>query len=303
MNYYINPACLTSAFTVPSVVVDNHLKFAKAEHLKVLLYIMRNIMSDAEISVIAEACDLSEYEVNEALLYWADAGVLCPKDIVAVAPKPQKAKSARVKKPTINDVTRRGNEDPKIAYMLREAELKFGRFLTPNEKQSLLWLYDDNGIDVSLILYIVQIAVERDKANVRFIETMALDWMKKGIETLADADNEVRRMAMGEKAWRVVCSAFGLEARKPSQKETELSLKWIDEWGFSQKMLVAAYEACVDTKSKFSIAYVAKILENWHKKGYTKPEDIEKKPKENKEQNDIAAYDLDLFEKMINSKD
>ena len=63
MNFYINPACLTSAFTVPAAVVDNHLKFTKAEHIKVLLFVMRNMMSDVSEQAIAEATDLSEYDV------------------------------------------------------------------------------------------------------------------------------------------------------------------------------------------------------------------------------------------------
>ena len=60
-----------------------------------------------------------------------------------------------------------------------------------------------------------------------------------------------------------------------------------------------AYDECVNKKSKFSFPYVAKIIEVWHEKGYMKPEDIEKAPKKN----DFASYDMDLYEKMINSKD
>lgn len=302
MNYYINPACLTSAFTVPSAVVDNHLKFAKAEHLKVLLYVMRNMMTDAEISVIAEACDLSEYEVNEALLYWADAGVLCPKNTAVAAPKAEKA-ITKSEKPTRTDVAKRGNEDAKIRYLLREAQLKFGRNLKTNESNTLVWLYDDQGLDVSLILLIIQYAVAHKKANIRFIESTAVDWIDKGIDNITDADAELRRMALGEQAWGIVSSVFGLERRKPSKKETDYSVLWVEDWKLSRDMLFAAYEECVNQKSKFIFSYVIKILENWHEKGYREPSDIEKKPKESKEANDIAAYDLDLFEKMINSKE
>ena len=136
---------------------------------------------------------------------------------------------------------------------------------------------------------------------IKFIEQIALDWVDKGIDNLTDADNEVRNMAMRDKTWSIVCAAFGLDRRKPSKKETEYSVKWIEEWGFSRDMLTAAYESCVNSTSKFTFPYVAKILEKWHEKGYTKPEDIEGKPKTPK--NNIAAYDIELFEKMINSKD
>ena len=39
-------------------------------------------------------------------------------------------------------------------------------------------------------------------------------------------------------------------------------------------MLKAAYDICVDKKTKLSFAYVAKILESWHAAGYKTPADV-----------------------------
>ena len=302
MNYYINPQCLTAVFTVPSAVVDNHLKFAKAEHIKVILYIMRNMMSEIDENEIKNACGISDYDVKEALLYWADSGILLPKGRSVISENTPEIKSVtKIEKPTRADVARRG-DDPKIRFLLRETQMKFGRNLKSNETSTLVWLYDDQGLEVSLILLIIQYAVAHNKANIRFIESTAVDWVKKGIDDIESAEEELKRMAMSEQAWGIVSSAFGLEKRKPSQKETELSYLWLNVWGFSKDMLERAYEECVNAKSKFSFAYTAKILENWYKKGYKNPLDIEEK-KPQAEENNFAAYDLDLFEKMLNSKD
>ena len=108
-------------------------------------------------------------------------------------------------------------------------------------------------------------------------------------------------MAMSEQAWGIVCSAFGLEKRKASKNELKLSLMWVDEWKMSREMLTAAYNACVDGISKFDMKYVSKILENWHEKGYKTPDDIEEKKNSGGEKESFAAYDIDLFEKMLNS--
>ena len=304
MDYYINPANFMSVFTVPSIVADRYLKLAKAEHVKVLLYIMRNMSAEISVEDTAENTDVSVYDVKEALLYWADAGILLPKEqpVAVKTPEPEVKMVTRAERPSRQDIARRGMEDEKIQYLLREAQMKLGRILKSNETQSLVWLYDDQGLDVSLILMIIQYAVEKNKANIRFIESTAVDWINNGIDTITLADEELRKMAMGEQAWSVVSACFGLDKRKPSKKETELSLKWIEEWKLSREMLIAAYEECVNAKSKFSMQCTAKILENWYNKGYKTPEDIEKKPKPQKE-NDISAYDLDLYEKMMSSKD
>ena len=149
MDYYINHTAYTNAFAVPSVVVDNHLKLAKAEHIKVLLYIFKNAAEIPDTDALASATGLDPYDVEEALLYWADAGILLPKE-----PKPETAKAPAKKAvaqeilPTRKDVSQRGAEDARVRYLMREAQLKLGRNLKSNEAQTLLWLYDDQGLDV-----------------------------------------------------------------------------------------------------------------------------------------------------------
>ena len=303
MSYLINPKAFSAVFTVPSAVADKHLKLARGEHIKVLLYIMRNMSVNPNNAEIAAATGLSEYEVEEALLYWESAGILMPDG------KP--AEKAEIKAPAVKqnakpdraDVARRGAEDEKIRYLLTETQMKLGRNLKSNETSTLVWLYDDLGLDVSLILMIVQYAAAHGKARIGFIESTAIDWVDRGISTIAAADKELNQMAMSEQAWGIVSSAFGLEKRKASKNELKLSLMWVSEWKISREMLTAAYNACVDGISKFDMKYVSKILENWHEKGYKTPDDIEEKKKSDTKKRSFAAYDLDLFEKMLNSDD
>lgn len=302
MDYYINPTSFSAVFTVPTAVTDRYLKFAKAEHIKVLLYILRNMSENFSLNDISENTDVSLFDVKEALLYWADAGILVEKDKPAVVSDVKTPKTVQQSmKPSRTDVAKRGSEDPKIRYLLNQAQLKLGRNLKSNESSTLVWLYDDEGLDVSLILLIIQYAVQHNKANIRFIESVAVDWINEGIDNISDADEWFKNIALMEQSWAVVSKAFGLERRKPSKKESELVFKWIDEWKISKEMLVAAYEACVDAKSKFSFPYVAKIIESWHKNGYTKPEDIKQDTKP--EQNDMATFDLNLYQKMLDSED
>ncbi len=301
MSYLINPKAFSAVFTVPAAVADKHLKLARGEHIKVLLYIMRNMSVNPNNAEIAAATGLSEYDVAEALLYWEGTGILMPDG------KP--AEKAEVKAPAVKqnakpdraDVARRGAEDEKIRYLLTETQMKLGRNLKSNESSTLVWLYDDLGLDVSLILMIVQYAAAHGKARIGFIESTATDWVNRGISTIAAADKELNQMAMSEQAWGIVCSAFGLEKRKASKNELKLSLMWVDDWKMSREMLTAAYNACVDSISKFDMKYVSKILENWHEKGYKTPDDIEEKKNSGGEKESFAAYDIDLFEKMLNS--
>lgn len=304
MDYYLNPLSLSGAFPVPNSVVDNYFKFSKPEHIKVLLYVLRNMSSDPDNTQIANDCNLDEYEVKEALLYWADAGIILPKTApvpVSSGEKENRQAVKRNEKPSRSDIAKMSLEDSKIQYLLGEAQKRLGRNLRDTEQRTLVWLYDEVELPVSVILLVLQYAISKDRPKISFVESLAVDLANKGIDNIADADRELHKLDMADKAWQTVSAIFGLERRKPSKKESETAVLWLVDWKISKEMLSLAYDECVNKKSKFVFSYVAKIVENWHNEGYTKPEDIKEKEKIKAE--DFASYDIDLYEKMLNSKD
>lgn len=298
MIYNINPAVFSSTYAIPTDVADKYLKIATHTQLKVLLYFMRNISDGIDSQKISDALRLDINETEDALLFWQQCGILTgaiPKE----EPKTVVVKSTL---PSRTDVIKRGLEDKQLMFLLREAQLKFGRNLKQNESQLLVSLYDDHGMDPSVILLLLGYAVREGKCNLTFVKKTATHWLESGVETIMDAENLIAEAAKQNLAWSVVQSAFGIERRNPSTKEAELANLWVNEWKISTELLKAAYDACVDAKTKLSMPYVAKIIESWHKDGITNPEQISSKKKNVKPQgkNDYAGYDLDLFEKMLN---
>lgn len=299
MVYNINPQIFHSAFSVPSDVADKYLKLSKGEHLKVLIYILRNSIKNPTVEEISFETDVSVYDVKEALLFWADAGFLIIDN--TSKEKENKKSVKKTLKPSRLDVAKRGLEDQKLSYLLNQTQMIFGRMLKDNEVETFGWLYDDLGLDVSLILFIVQYAKQQGKANIRFIESTATQWCDKGIETIAEAEQEIKETAVAMEAWYFVSRTFGIEQRKPSEKEKTLSLKWVKEWNISKELLKKAYDICIDNKSKFSFPYIAKIIENWHKDGINSIDDLDNSSKKNQKMQ--GAYNIDLFEQMLDSKD
>lgn len=299
MTYTINTAVFGNTFSVPSAVADKYLKIATHTQLKVLLYFMRNISEGIEPGRISDALSLPQGEVEDALVFWQQRDIL-----VGEAPKDAESKTVIVNStlPTRADVIKRGLEDEHLMFLLREAQLKFGRNLKQNESQLLVSLYDDHGMDVSVILLLLQYAAREGKCNVSFVKKTATHWLQSGVETVIDAERLIADVAKQNLAWSIVQNAFGIEKRNPSAKELEYSNLWINEWKISTDMLKAAYDACVDAKTKLSMPYVAKIIESWHKEGVTTPDQAvaQKSKKQTVQKADYAGYDLDLFEKMLN---
>lgn len=314
MEYQVNPSKLGAVFMLPCEVVDKHIKLAGAVQLKVLLWSMRNISEVITAEKIAEALRLPAVDVSDALLYWTESGILLENGGVSsptadtaenkTPSSPAKtAKAVTATKPSREEVIQRGSESEEIAFLLREAQLKFGRTLRQSEASTLVWLCDDEGMDIAVILMLIEYAKSENKCTIGYIERTALDWINDGVETLSQAEEKICEMHAHRSAWSKVCSAMGLERRRPSKKELDLAVKWVDQWNFSSDMLRLAYDKCVDATSKFSMSYVSKILEGWHKKGISKPEDIDSDidtaPKKSRAKPSFAGYDLSKIEQML----
>lgn len=306
MKFTINPTVFGNTFAVPSVVADKYLKIATHTQIKVLLYFMRNISGGIDPQKISESLSLPTTEVEDALLFWQQRDILVGEEIKQEQPKQVIINSTM---PTRADVIKRGLEDKQLMFLLREAQLKFGRNLKQNESQLLVSLYDDYGMDPSVILLLLQYAVREGRCNISFVKKTATHWLNQGVETVVDAERLITEQTKQNLAWNIVQNAFGIERRNPSTKELELSNLWINEWQISKDLLKAAYDACIDAKTKLSMPYVAKIIESWHKDGITTPDDIKQKKvgdsakaPRSKGKTDYAGYDLDLFEKMMKEK-
>lgn len=306
MGYKVNPASLFGAFSLPSEVVDKHIKMAGAVQLKTLLYIYRNPAADIDAEAISAYLSIPTADVRDCLSFWADAGLLLSNGEVAkpLSPAPEAPRvhiRPQTQKPDRAEVVKRGNENAEIAFLLRETQQKLGRTLRQSESSTLVWLYDDEGMSVSVILMVIEFAISDGKANIGYIERTALDWLDSGVETPADAEQKIAEIYKTRNYFAIMRRAFGLPDRLPGKKETEFSRLWIGEWKLSGDMLRAAYEICVDNTGKYSLTYIGKILKDWHLKGITKPEDI---PSEAPKKSDgFATYDKSLLDSMLNSID
>lgn len=310
MDYIVNPASFTSAFTLPGDIADKHLKLASPTQLKVIIFVFRHLADAKSSEQIAAALNLKQNEVDDALLYWQTAGILISKNTETLDKKednkkPKTIKKAQAEMPTRQDVARRAVDDSRFAFLLQESQAKFGRLLKDNESRVLLWLYEDEGMEVSLILMLLEYAISENKCTLSFIQRTAAEWLNNGVASISDAEEYITALYKKKTAWKIVEAAFGIEDRLPSSKELEYSGKWINEWGFDRNILRLAYEICVDAKSKFSMAYVAKILESWNAAGVKTEAEAKQKIKARKAEGSDTdfghtAEELDLIEKMIN---
>ena len=305
MKYEIDPKSLKNMFALPGCVADEHLKLAPHSALKVLIYIMRNSVSDE--AEICKAAGVNEVELKEALMYWDNAGVLMRQkqpeaEVQQAAPAVNKPTvPMRNERATRAQIARRADESKEIRLVLQQAEMKFCRPLKDTERSALVYILDELGVSAPVTLMLIEYAVAENRTTAAFLESTAVDWVNRSVDTVALAEKEMQRSDQKNRAWSVVRSAVGLDDRRPSAKEGEACVRWTVEWGFSGKMIRLAYDQCVDNTGKISFPYMNKVLKSWHDAGVTTPEAVAASAKKNEADKSAAkagsapSFDLSLF--------
>ena len=327
MNFKVRKDFKTPPFSVPSEIVDSHIKLAGALQLRVILYCLRHTY-DAEINpaLMAELFAVSEEDVNDALMFWSELGFIeCESNAFVAQPtvvEPVKVAPPKTPRPDRKEVARRGLESPEIAFLLNEAQQKFGRMLKQSESSVLVWIYDDLGMDASLILMVLEYAVQAGKVNISYIEKIARDWSESGVDSIVAAEQRIVQLNNNRSAWNKMRRAFGLDSRSPSATEESLAVLCVIEWKMEDALLKRAYDACVDSLGKYNVKYIKKVLTEWHKQGISSVKQLEqssvssngkaaestsdkpaKKSKTSKNKFEgMATYDLSLIDQIINEE-
>lgn len=307
MKYAVNPFASEGFFSLPNIV-EKKLKIATFEQLKVIVWAAKNGVGEIDANAVAEALRISESAAIDALDFWAECGALLKKDAPKVQQEPKKETKKAVRAATIlpsrQEIARRGSECPQIAFLLQDAQMKFGRALKDSEASLIVWLYDDHGIDVPLMLMLFEHAKAMNNFRIGFIERTAMDWIDAGITDVTSAEEYLATQKAKQGAWAIVERAFGIPHRKPSDKETEFAHKWVNEWQVSFDLLKEGYNICIDNKAKLSMAYINKILETWVSSGVKTLQDIKQgESKSAKPQNTSAKYDIGLAKKRMFTSD
>ncbi len=324
MEYQLNLGAWNSVFAVPSAIVDRHIKLAGAAQLKVILWMLRHAGENFEVEDVAKALSMHEADVRDSMQYWIETGVIrehnntftpspledepvLPQETekeetsvesaaqtetkAAIKPALGKRPLSRPEKPDYKYLCERMEQDDSVAFLMQSADEIFGRMIGNNEKAVLLMIHEYDGLPVEVVIMLLQYAVSIGKGNMRYIEKMAISWSDEEILTLEAAEKKIKKLNESRLAAKRVQRIFGQDEHSPTERETELADRWINQWHLSDEVLRAAYEACVDTKGKFIPSYIAGILDQWFHSGTRDISQIRNARKEKKKKSAAKGYE------------
>lgn len=318
MSYSVNPSVFKSIFAVPTDIIDKHIRLVNGDQLKVLLWILRNSTDNTDITEMSKALKMNTSDVADYLQYWVLTGILTEDGTAsvptAVPAEPVKETKPETKtpepisvapsKPSSKEIVERIEESPEIGHLFNEAQQLLGKTIGYDGQCTLLLLHDHYGLPAEVLFMMIDYCVSIGKSNYAYLEAVGKDWGTREIDTLEKAAEQISILKNTNSLWKEFAQNAGITNPRPTVKQTEYLRRWNSEWKFGINMIFLAYEEMANHTSKLSMAYIDKILMNWHEKGFRKPEDIEKASEEQKAKpipvqktgnGNGASYDLGKF--------
>lgn len=249
--------CIVQDLKLPLDFVDNYILKTKPEYAIVYLYAFRHKDEGefAEAQSIASALNLKIGTVNDAIAYWCELGF----DIFTNKKFPPKAEKSKY---SAGEIAKFTSSDKELAILFEETEKIMCKVLSPNNQQTLYWIYNDLGMSSAMIILMLNYAKSKDKCNMRYIEKLAFDFSEKGIFTFEEAEEYFNGLERENSYESRLKKLFGLDRSFISTEKNIIS-NWCNTLKPSKEQLLKAYEICIERTGKFSVKYINAILENW----------------------------------------
>ncbi|GIW48587.1 MAG: hypothetical protein KatS3mg079_063 [Caloramator sp.] len=89
--------------------------------------------------------------------------------------------------------------------------MALGRPLTPSDYKFFTMLMDKFHFSFEVLIFLIEYCVSKKKTDIRYIEKVAIGWHEKGIKTIEDAQNHIRKHEEKWTKYRQILSYIGLK--------------------------------------------------------------------------------------------
>ena len=246
---------------VPNAFIDEYLAEASGEYVRVYLYLLRHLRENLKIHSIADALNLTDYDIKRAIFYWEKRGIFKEGTAKAVEEEIRSEEAARLSEEVLH--RKQANNFTKLSFFaeknqkhlplteknssLAEQNMSFTqRNLLPIEEkkqeineeefegilyvaqyllpggvsrshiQKFEYMVEYLGMSSELIEFLLDYCASIDKTSPRYIESVALDWHEKRIQTVKQAKSLIEQFDLTKKSKKQNARQ---DAGKPEEKK------------------------------------------------------------------------------------
>lgn len=277
---------MSDGFEIKYDFVEKWGRLAKPEHFRIYIYILmeynknNTYLTEEELSAKLR---IKKDTATEALEFWSAAGYINFENGTYTFTDSKKkniqkniSKRAHLRmRPsyTASEIDSAAEVNEQINYMFRQAENTLGRLLSTNDLELLYSFVDWLGLPVEVVTMMLNYASKLGKTDKRYLETLAIDWAEREINTVDAVEIFMKEMEEIHSNEHKIRSILGIYDRALSQTEKKYIKLWTEK-KIPSELVSEAYERTVDATGKLSFAYMNKILISWNESGITTKEQI-----------------------------
>ena len=259
-------------FKIPSLALSGSeaLLDASEAELRILLLLIEK-GGRATRRELSAGAGISEARVASAVTYWIEAGALCNEDD-SVRDTITEEFETRLRAGELDEESSvkvaRDIRDNDLAGLLSECATLLGKpTLNEREIKYITELYTQYTLSAEFILTLLADLRSRSKCTVRALVDRAIRLYEKEIDTPESLLEYFRVRDSKSEGERLCRKVLGIWDRAPGQSEKRAFIKWVNEYGYDEPVISRAYDITVTKTGHASVAYMDKLLTDWHEAG------------------------------------
>ena len=256
-------------FSVPNEIADSYLK-APQDALRLILFLLRNPSKSFLETDICEATGIVKDNLAPAFDYWVEKGILFRSKQKYTLSRPQ-LKTSDIQPYSADEVADRISGDSAVKFLYDKTEELLARPLNTTDAYTVLSLVDWIGLPPEVAAVLLQYCADNGKKSMRQIEKTAVIWADEGIVTLEKAEAFFAAVKEKNEAAKKTAKLLGITDRALGEEEKKVFVAWRTELGYSDDMILAAYESMIKSIGSYKYQYIDKILRSWKAEGITDP--------------------------------
>ncbi len=309
--------------TLSANFVDHFMPTARGEYVKVYITILRYIQTGEDgvtTKFLAEILGLLETDVLKALDYWNEVGLISLNAFDGLGNLSVEIKESQALIQPYGRNQNKTESTPQLSFqaleqreevidpMLKEITMLMGRPLSSADAEKFLYFKEKYHFPEEVIILMVQHCVLKGKTNMRYIETVAINWDSRGVKTVQLAQENIKEHEDKWLNYRKVLTYLGISEKDVPKPQEDLLEKWFYTYGFTSDMILKACDIGFNTLGKVEMGYINGILRTWQNDGIKTLDEVAKnelKPRKTKAKKQPTKdftereYDYDDLERKL----
>ena len=280
---------LFSNTNIPDIFFAEYLSDASGNFIKVYLYMLFLSKYDKDIKIndMSKKLVLPVKEIQEAISYWENLGVITKKNTGYVINNIQEIELHKLYKPRTAlsaEQLQKSAESQKRAKAIEYINNKYFSGLMPTSwyPEIELWFKKFN-FDEEVMIALFGCCFDKSALNYKYVQAVAETWSKNNIKTFNDLDKYYEKREKLNIIAKTISKKLGI-SRALTEYEYAYIEKWNIDFGYGLDIIEIALKMTT-SKLNPTFNYIDTLISDWHERGFKTTDEIQKFLKETKEKN------------------